>query len=332
MANELSAFPALSLDEVCDRLCAVRRPLILSHTHPDGDTVGSAAALACLFARRGETAAWMCADRLPERLAFVMQDIPLREAEPERDTVISVDVPSPQQLGALAARFLPGGVALMIDHHERGVPFAPHYILPHMSSCGEVLYGIARRMAERGDIPGIDPRMAGALYAAISSDTGCFRLPNTQESTHLAAADLIEHGAQAAEINRLLFDCKSEKQLEAEGIALSALRLSADGRIAAICLSLADRRGLADEYFDTAVDVARAVRGAEIACFIRELPDGTFKLSLRAVAADVSAVAARFGGGGHKLAAGATFRAENTEAAWQMVLPALIAALPGRAS
>lgn len=320
----MTDFPSLSLDEVCDRLLAADRPIVISHTRPDGDTIGAAAALCRLFALLRKRAAWACADPLPRRLAFLFDGIDL--ATPEENaggTVIAIDVASPAQLGTLRGVHT---TSLMIDHHESGEPFAPAYICPTAAAAGEILYTIAARMVERGDIPALTVEIGGALYAAISSDTGCFKYANVTPYTHRVAAALLSLGVQADKINHLLYDSRSAGQLAAEKIALSRLTTRHGGRIAAVCLSLADRAGLPDEDFETAVDIARSMAGVEIAVAIRELTGGQCKVSLRSTDADVAAVAQSFGGGGHLRAAGCMVNGEP-EDALSVLLPSLIAAL-----
>lgn len=325
MTSEL--FPALSLDGVCDRLLAAERPTVLSHAHPDGDTVGAAAALCHILSQLHKKAAWRCADPLPRRLAFLFDGLEM--ATPEENaggTVIAVDVASPGQLGTLGDEYLPGGVHLMIDHHEVGQPFAPHLVCPQAAAAGEVVYRIAERLCERGDLSAIDAQAAGAIYAAISSDTGCFKYSNVTAETHRIAAALHAAGIHADKINHLLYDSRTPEQLAAEKIAMSRLSVHAGGRIAAVCLSLADRAGLSEDDFETAVDIPRSMAGVEIALVVRELPGGVSKVSLRSVEVNVSAVAQAFGGGGHVRAAGCTVNG-CAEDALTTVLPTLIAAL-----
>lgn len=321
-------YPALSLDDVCDRLAAAERPVLLSHVRPDGDAIGSAAALGLLFARMGKRAAWRCADPLPRRLAFLFDGVPL--ATPEENaggTVIALDVASPGQLGTLAEAYGETGVALMIDHHSMGEPFAPHYIQPHASATGEVLTLIAERCYARGILKGdFDPAAAGALYAAISSDTGCFKYGNVTPTTHRIAATLLSSGIAADEINRRLYDCRSPGQLAAEKIALANLTTRQNGKVAAVLLSLADRGDLPDEDFETAIDIPRSLAGVEIALAIREIPGGKCKVSLRSTGADVSAVAQSFGGGGHRRAAGCTVNG-TPEDALSVLMPSLLGVL-----
>ena len=315
----------LTLDEVADRLLAAERPILLSHVRPDGDTVGTAAALAHFYAARGVRAAWCCADPLPRRLAFLFEGISL--ATPEENvggTVIAVDIASPAQLGGLAEKYLPR-VSLSIDHHEVGEPFAPSYIRP-ASATGEILYSLFARMIERGDIAGIPTPVAAALYAAISSDTGCFKYANVTPYTHQVAAALLSQEIAADHINHLLYDSRTPGQLAAEKLALSRLTTRLGGRVGAVLLSLTDREGIPEEDFETAIDIARSLAGVEIAVAIRELEDGKCKVSLRATEADVAAIAQSFGGGGHARAAGCTV-VGDPEDALAVLLPSLAEAL-----
>ncbi len=320
-------YTPLSLDAVCDALLAADRPTVLAHLHPDGDAIGSAAALCHLLRRLGKAVAFRCADPVPRRLSFLFEGVAL--ATPEENaggTVIAVDVAAPRQLGSLAEHYLPHGVHLMLDHHATGEPFAPGIVAPDAAATGEVVYHIAERLIARGLLPGLDAVTATALYAAISSDTGSFRYSNVTAETHRIAAALHTAGIRADHINHLLYDCRTPQQLQAEKIALSRLSQHLHGRVAAVCLSLADRQGLSDEDFETAIDIPRSMAGVEIALALRELKDGTTKVSLRSTEADVSAVAAAFGGGGHVRAAGCTLSGRPEDALLSL-LPALRAAL-----
>ena len=323
----MTEFPALSLDEVCDLLLAAERPTVLSHAHPDGDTVGAAAALCHILARLHKRAAWHCADPLPRRLAFLFDGLEMATPEENRGgTVIAVDVASPTQLGALAETYLPGGVHLMLDHHEVGSVFAPSLVCPHAAAAGEVVYHIAERLCARGALREIDTAVAGAIYAAISSDTGCFKYSNVTAETHRVAAALHATGIHADKINHLLYDSRTPEQLAAEKIAMSRLSVHAGGRIGAVLLTLADREGLSEDDFETAVDIPRSMAGVEIALVLRELAGGVTKVSLRSVEVNVSAIAQAFGGGGHVRAAGCTLSG-TPEDALTTLMPTLLAAL-----
>ena len=308
-------FNSLTKRECAERLLQIENPVVAMHVHPDADTVGSAAALIAVFRALGREAKYICADKIPERLAFLLRGIAPAESAGE-GVGVAIDVASPSQLGSLYGEL---DVALMIDHHEVGVPFAPYYTIGGASSAGEVLFGVVCELCDMGYIK-LTRDIAEPLYAAISSDTGRFSYASTTPDTYRAAAALIEAGADHARINHLLFSSKAPEQIAAEGIVASKIELYFDGRVSAVTLSRADRRAIPFEYFETSVDVVRSVRGVEIAFIIKETEDGKIKASLRSTHHDVSARAKQLSGGGHTLAAGCTVPAKSVTEARDVIL------------
>ena len=212
-----------------------------------------------------------------------------------------MDVASPSQLGSLATVYA-GRVSLMIDHHGTGTPFAPYWIRPDAAATGEVLGGIFRRLSARGDAPAADPDIAARLYAAVSSDTGCFRYSNVTPETHARAAELVASGIDCAGINRRLFETRTLDQLRAVSAGISNLHLFADGRVAVILFPYALKAALnlRDEHLETLVDVARSLEGVEVAVSIRQpSTEAVFRVSMRSAGScNVAAICAQFGGGG----------------------------------
>ena len=325
----MSEFQKISLEECAERLLAMERPQIVMHVHPDGDTVGSAAALARALLSIGKEPILLCGDPIPERLCFLTEGLTVGTPEKGRET-LAVDVASPAQLGPLR-EILTGELAprLQIDHHERGERFADTLIAPDAAAAGEIVFALLTYLEEAGKIPSLSKETLTCLYASISSDTGGFRFANTTADTHRIAASLHERGVDAAAINRLLFASHSESELRAEAMVISSIRTECDGALAyaAITLSMREKEGLPLDAFETAVDIVRSLRTAKIAAVLKESKAQSFKVSLRANQADVASVAAQFGGGGHKLAAGCTIKAENAEKAWEMLAPYLKKAL-----
>lgn len=315
---------ALTIDEVCARLSGARDPLILVHTKPDGDALGSAAALYHFFLARGQKPAIASPDPIPARLSFLTDGLSLSNQPEAGRTVIAVDVASPSQLGALQETFLTGAIrpSLMIDHHAVGIPFADHYVLPEAAATGEVLCGV---FAHLHDSALWTTPLCTSLYAAISSDTGCFRYSNATPATHRAAAQLLSFGVDGAAVNHLLFDSKSREQIAAEGIVAAKIQTAAGGRIAYAVISRADidGAGLADEHFETAIDIVRSLRGATVAFTLKEQKAGGYRASLRSTGADMASVAAAFGGGGHLRAAGCSLTGMTAEAAVAALLDKL---------
>ncbi len=311
-------YKLLNKRECTERLLGMKNPKIIMHVHPDADTVGTATALIRVYEQLGISASYVSADKIPERLAFIVEGIPECRDLSTGD-FISVDVASVPQLGGVSESI--SEISLMIDHHEVGESFAPCYKIPGESSAAEVLFGVIEELVSLGKIK-LTKEIANPLYAALCSDTGRFSYASATPNSYRMAAKLIEAGADHAAINHLLFSQKSQKQIQAEGLIASKIELYSGGRIAAATLTLDERTslGIEFEYFDTAVDIVRSVRGAEIAFIVKETDDKKIKASLRSTKYDVASVAAELSGGGHRLAAGCSPNAPDVYTARDMIL------------
>lgn len=328
---ENKSYKLLDLACTVDRLCERKDTLILCHARPDCDTVGSALALKKLLILAGMKAHVICESELPHRLEFLPmgQESLLEENIPDdfvAERVISVDTASPMQLGALEEKYL-SRVELMIDHHGKGEQYADGYIIRDLSATGEMMFAISREMFRRGAVNEIPAEVDFCIYAAISSDTGCFKYSSVTPQTHMVAASLLRSGIDAAYINHKLFDSKSFIQLKAEKIGFDNLTLYNDGKIGIICFTyeMKKEHGILDQYMETLIDVARSVEGVEVAAAIRQPKDeGVFRCSMRSSCdVDVSAICASLGGGGHVKAAGCTIEADSMESARETVLKAI---------
>lgn len=328
---ENKSYKLLDLACTVDRLCERKDTLILCHARPDCDTVGSALALKKLLILAGMKAHVICESELPHRLEFLPmgQESLLEENIPDdfvAERVISVDTASPMQLGALEEKYL-SRVELMIDHHGKGEQYADGYIIRDLSATGEMMFAISREMFRRGAVKDIPSDVDFCIYAAISSDTGCFKYSSVTPQTHMVASSLLRSGIDAAYINHKLFDSKYFIQLKAEKIGFDNLTLYNDGKIGIICFTyeMKKEHGILDQYMETLIDVARSVEGVEVAAAIRQPKDeGVFRCSMRSSCdVDVSAICASLGGGGHVKAAGCTIEADSMESARETVLKAI---------
>jgi phosphoesterase RecJ-like protein len=236
-----------------------------------------------------------------------------------------VDVATKDQLGAVAA--LPIKIAFMLDHHEVGQPFADHLVISRAAAAGEIVYAVAEELIARGALPYIPKKAKIALYAALSSDTGCFRYSNVTPETHLRASELVASGIDCALVNQKMFEQKTLEQLRAQAAGISNLHLFADGKIAVVLFPYALKAalGLEEEHLGTLVDVARSLRGVEVALSIRQPSiEGKFRVSVRCTGDfDAAALCAQFEGGGHKKAAGCTVIAESVDEAMNKILSAM---------
>ena len=310
----------LTLAEAAARIRGNESTLILFHRHPDGDAIGSGFGLKLILEAMGCTAYCICEDEIPERLRFLtegLQDSVLKENLPADfapTQIISVDTASPAQAGILYPDY-EGRFDLMIDHHAKGEMYAEGYIDGHASSAGELVYRLSRELVKMGRISAIPEGVDRLLYAAVSSDTGCFRYSNASPETHRAAAALLEAGFDSADLNHRLFGVKSYKLLQAEKVGFDRLKLYADGKLGIVDMpfDLMEQYGFTDEHLGTLVDVARGLQGVQVAVAIRQpKAEGVYRVSMRSSCdVGVAAICAEFGGGGHIKAAGCTISCEN---------------------
>lgn len=304
--------------------------LILFHINPDGDASSSAFALKSMLEAMGKYAFCLCAQPLPERLQFVMtnQDGVTKDYIPEGkdfDLVVTVDTAAPSQLGALYEEYC-GKIDLMIDHHKRGTVYADNYIVPEASSCGEVLWELFRDISEKYEVD-IPYAAKYLVYTAISSDTGCFRYNNVLPKTFLIAAELLLEGVPASDINHKLFGIKSLKQMQVEHAGFERMNFYDDGKIAVITFpyDLKRQYGAEDENLETLIDVARCVRGVEVAAVVKQpTEDKRYRVSMRSSTDfDVSKLCGMYGGGGHERAAGCTLVCDSILAAEITIVSAI---------
>lgn len=315
----------IDLSLLFEALCGCKKLIIVGHTHPDGDCVGSAIGLSFLCDALGIENTVAFPDSVPERLEFMLGGKRPVCALPEgldNYDVVCVDVAAPKQLGVLEDG-LCGRVKIRIDHHSLGTPYAAaEFVDSGASATGEIIFGLIEHAKDCGRVATLPTRAYEAVFGAISSDTGCFKYANVTPKTHMIAAKLFECGINAAEINRLLFDTKDAKELAAEKVALGKVKLYANGRIGAIGIDESDYKdGLEYSDFETSIYYARCVRTVRVALIAKAVGNGSFRISLRSNdETDVSEIAAKFGGGGHVRASGCTVNACSAEEAVQKVI------------
>ncbi len=323
-------YRALAHEEVLRFLLKKTPKLLLIHRNPDADAIGSAFALIEFLRALDIPAYCVCADEIPHRLRFLtngVQESVLPASVPTsfaKADVVSLDVASTSQLGALYPTF-GKDVALMIDHHENGEIFADYLRESRAAATGEILFDLFAEA--KLSVP---ERCGELLYAAISADTGGFRFSNVTRETHLRAAALVAGGVDVAKISRALFETKSLSLLRAEHLGYEKMRILSEGKLSLIVLTFEEiaRNDLADEDLSTVIELARSVEGVEVAAVLRQPKnEPRFRLSMRSVSTDVGAVCAKLGGGGHKLAAGATIEAQSEKEAVERLFAVLMPAL-----
>ena len=310
---------SITASDCADRLMAADSVAVVTHIRPDGDTVGTCAALCLALESMGKDAVLSPADKIPSRLEFLLEGVRLSDSAEGR-TVVTCDVASPAQLGDMYEKLTK--IDFSIDHHAVSEPFAPNFTLADSSSAAEVLFAVITELVERGALA-LTAKIAAPLYAAISSDTGGFMYSSASADTYRTAAMLIECGIDHPAINHRLFNSKSEKQIKAEGFV--AEKMISDGNISYVAITADDRKklGIESEYFETAVDVIRSRAGTEIAFVLKELESGKYRVSLRSTGFNVAEIAKKFSGGGHVRAAGCAVCAEDPVTAASLIIDSI---------
>lgn len=305
------------------RLHACEDVLILTHANPDGDTLGSGYALFWGLQRLGKRVRLLNNDPLPEKYQFLARG--LENGSFAEQYIICVDVADKKLLGGALEERYGDRVDLSLDHHGANRLFAKEtYVESDSASTGEVVYLLLLSLG----VP-FNKEMADCLYTAVSTDTGCFRYSNTTARTHRIAADLIERGADHTWIDVQMFETKDMGFLRLQQKCLESLELYFEGRVSVLNITraLLDETGCKDENLDDIVALSRQIAGVCIGVTFKEKKDGTFKVSVRThEGIDAAQICSRFGGGGHKRAAGCQFACSKHEALQQM-LPVLKEAL-----
>jgi len=306
------------MDEVVKRIVSIidgcRRVLISSHQDPDGDSVGSQLALAELLESRGKTCWIVNQGPLSSRYTFLdprkkivdLDHLKLDEDDLcEFDPVFVLDCTSLSRLGRVD-KLLPSQATLInIDHHPDNGNFGSvNYLDSDASATGEMIFSIL----EACDYS-VSPAAATQLYAAILSDTGRFKFPNTSSRCLKVCAELVAAGADPKNVTNQIYFNHSPAFLKLLGSILSGPEIMDRGRICAMTLK---RALLADLKIDPrevegVVDYSLFVRGVEIGLLFTEKEEARTKVNLRSQNQyDVAKVARLFGGGGHRNAAGCT--------------------------
>ena len=285
--------------------------LVLTHLRPDGDTLGSAAALVKGLVRSGKTAYILKnPEATPRYTTYVEKHWAPDNFNPS--FVITVDTASEGVFQVNAADYL-DKVSLSIDHHPSNTGYAEYRCLDaEKASCGEIIYEL---LLELGS--GIDAETAISLYVAVSTDTGCFAFANTTANTLRVAAALVDAGAPIGELNRELFRKKAKSRILLEAMITSGMGFYFDGAvaIATITNDMMEKAGASENEMDDIASIPGAIEEVVVGITIRELPGAAgCKVSVRTTPlVSANDLCALFGGGGHAMAAGFSNKASVEE-------------------
>lgn len=284
---------------------------ILTHRRPDGDTIGSAAALCRGLRAMGKTAHILENPEITEKYHYLHSGMTCTQVYTGA-TIIGVDIAAETMFPA-AFSHLKERVELCIDHHGTNSGYAKLSLVDaDAAACGEIIFDLLNLL----QVP-MSREMAESIYIAVSTDTGCFRYSNTTARTLRTAAACLETGIDSYAINMKLFETVRLPRLKLDAYMAQNLELYADGKIALcrIPLSVEHELGVGEDDMENVSNFARNIEGVELAVTFRTDLTGATKLSVRSAPGyDASEVCAALGGGGHKAAAGARVSCDQPEA------------------
>jgi len=305
------------LAAVAEALRSNDRFIVTTHENPDGDALGSLLATTFALRELGKDADMYLFGEVPIPNEYEFMDFAgiLRGPNPDSSerVVVALDCANERRLGPESALLEKAQLVVDIDHHHDNTRFGKvNLIVGHASSTGEILADVFRELGVS-----LTPEIAEALYIAVVTDTGRFQYANTTAKALRLAAELVEAGADVHRVFQGVYENVAFAKLKLVARALENAEVFEGGRVVVSHLEREDfeAAGAEEPYSEGIIDYLRAVEGTELAALIREPPTAngpTHRISLRTTEADldVSAIARKSGGGGHRQAAG--FSSEAT--------------------
>lgn len=300
--------PQSSFSEIHEALRHAARILVVSHARPDGDALGSTLAAMFWLKNEGHSVFAWNEDGLPERFSFLpgASYITKPAKQPVNfDAILVLDTANKNRLGNDLLEKARAPLWVALDHHLSNENFGNlNWIEPTAPATGEML-------AEGflSEAITITPEIATNLYVALSTDTGSFQYHNTSARTFEIASELVRAGVHVGDISQALYSSQPRRRFELLKYALAHAQFSLNNYIASVALTLEVTQSmhLLPEDTEGIIDLIRSVQDVQVAAFFEELPEGKVRLSLRSKSHhfDASDFCKKYGGGGHRMAAGA---------------------------
>jgi bifunctional oligoribonuclease and PAP phosphatase NrnA len=299
------------LTAVADAIRSHDRFLLVTHENPDGDAFGSILGVKLALDRLGKNSVMYLSGELglPQEYSFMdlselRRDLPPDAAE---RIVLALDCANASRSGLDPSFLERAPLVIDVDHHHDNTRFGTiNLVVPDASSTAEIVRDL---LGELGIA--LTPEIAEPLYVALVTDTGRFQYPNTTPKALRLAAELVEAGVDVHRVFQGIYESVEFAKLKLLAKALDRAELYAGGRLVVTYLLRSDftELGVGEEYAEGLIDYLRAVDGTEMAATIREPPEpagADRRISMRAShdELDVSAIARKRGGGGHRQAAG----------------------------
>ncbi len=293
--------------------------LIVTHKNPDGDAIGSSFALYNVLKELGKTVYI----EIPTKPAYIydfLEDYSIVEItsnSKDVEVVIALDSAEMHRCG-LEKDYIKDKLLINIDHHKTNPGYGDiNLIEPDAAAVGCIVYEILKI----NNFP-ITKKTAEYLYLSILTDTGSFRYSSTTPKTFKIAAELLEKGVEPWYIASNVYEREVPETYKLLALTLDTLELHLGGKLALLYTTqdMFKKTNTTADNTESFVNYARSIRGVEVGVFLREDEQCVFKISIRSKGnVDVSEIATRFEGGGHKNAAGGTIRAPLEEAKQKII-------------
>jgi bifunctional oligoribonuclease and PAP phosphatase NrnA len=319
--------PAEALSRAAGALDEAHDVALACHVNPDADALGSMLGLACFLARRGKrvAATWPNGIQEPPRWASAL---PGREylvapgnMPKQPPVLVALDTADIGRLNGLAHLVKKAATVIVVDHHVTNTGFGTIDLIdPNAAATAQLVFALIERMGGE-----LDADTAACLYAGLVTDTGRFQYSNTTPEVLRIAARLREEDFDHVALSQALYENNSLSYLRLLGKVLDRARHEPAANLVWTYVTRADldAAGVGIEETEDLIDLVRTAREADVAAVLKEQRDGGFKVSLRSRGqTDVATVAASFGGGGHRLAAGYSSK-DGLEATVEALLDAL---------
>ena len=279
--------------------------LLAAHSSPDGDALGSMIALGIVLQRRGKKVYYYNRDKVPFNLEFLPESNQIKHELPKSVSAgILVDCSEKNRASADLDKYEGIKEWACIDHHtvNNSLKTSVSIVDPNVAATGIIVYKLIDALNEN-----ITADIATCIYTAIVVDTGFFKYPNTTAETFHIAEKLVKAGAKPWLISKNIDESFPPSRLRLMGIVFSTLEMAFDDRYSSITVTQKDlkKTGSSIEDTDEFAVFPRSIAGVEVSALFRQLDETRVKVSLRSKdKIDVASIALRFGGGGHKRAAG----------------------------
>lgn len=311
----------ITITELSEKLLKESRVAIFCHARPDGDAVGSACALKLALEQKGISATVFCSDPVPQKYLFLEEArnvlIGYSDSLNDFSALVAADNAEITRLGDFAEAFSKHKNTYSIDHHISNTRYAKINYVNDRASNSENVFALITEM--KADIT---PEIANLLAMGIMTDTGGFRHKNVTAETFSDAGKLVKFGADMNNLYFQTFTRQSKQRAELFGKTMSKIRYFHDGRTALAGVRLKDfaATGAMQEETEGFIDFIMGIEGVEVGACVMETDSNKYKISLRSKSADMNAIAATFGGGGHKLASGCKITGEYEEVIDRLVV------------